>query len=222
MEQEKLGPTPRRFGLRSLIIVGIAALVLGLFFGKSFGVRKETAQLSLLGTQKVEVAATPSVMPANPFVDLARKVKPGVVNISTTVVSYDFFFGAQAQEGMGSGFIFDKEGHILTNYHVINGARKLEVNLANKKNYSATVVGADKSHDWRGVAGTYSYPIWFNGDSAWYHLGKKVLPKGESIIYFLEARDTPASVTTPVDVSSRLYFSRNWRMFSRSLRSSSE
>ena len=53
---------------------------------------------------------------------------------------------------------------------------------------------------WRGVAGMYSYPIWFNGDNAWYHLSKKVLPKGESIIYFLEGQNTPASVLTPVDI----------------------
>ena len=53
---------------------------------------------------------------------------------------------------------------------------------------------------WRGVAGMYNYPIWFNGDAAWYHLGKKVLPKGESIIYFLEGQNTPASVLTPVEI----------------------
>ncbi len=53
---------------------------------------------------------------------------------------------------------------------------------------------------WRGVAGMYNYPLWFNGDAAWYHLGKKVLPKGESIIYFLEGKDTPASILTPVDI----------------------
>jgi len=53
---------------------------------------------------------------------------------------------------------------------------------------------------WRGVAGMYSYPLWFNGHSAWYHLSKKVLPKGESIVYFLEGQNTPASVLTPVDV----------------------
>src|ERR1700692_1869243 len=80
-------------------------------------------------------------------VDVYKRVAPSVVNITSTVVSYDFFFGAQAQQGSGSGFIIDKEGHILTNYHVIDGARKLEVILANKKHYPATVVGGDKSHD---------------------------------------------------------------------------
>ena len=80
-------------------------------------------------------------------VDVYKRVVPSVVNITSTLVSYDFFFGPQAQEGAGSGFIIDKEGHILTNYHVIDGARKLEVILSNKKHYPATVVGADKSHD---------------------------------------------------------------------------
>ncbi len=53
---------------------------------------------------------------------------------------------------------------------------------------------------WRAVGGWYNYPLWFNGDAAWFHLGKKVLPKGESIIYFLEGKDTPAPVLTPVDI----------------------
>jgi S1-C subfamily serine protease len=74
-------------------------------------------------------------------------VVPSVVNITSTVVSYDFFFGPQAQQGAGSGFIIDHEGHILTNYHVIDNARKLEVILENKKHYTATVIGTDKSHD---------------------------------------------------------------------------
>jgi hypothetical protein len=53
---------------------------------------------------------------------------------------------------------------------------------------------------WRAVGGWYNYPIWFDGDAAWFHLGKKVLPKGESIMYCLEGQDTPASVWTPVDI----------------------
>lgn len=53
---------------------------------------------------------------------------------------------------------------------------------------------------WRGVAGMYNYPVWFDGDSAFYHLSKKVPPKGESLIYFLEGKDTPVSISTPVDI----------------------
>jgi hypothetical protein len=56
-----------------------------------------------------------------------------------------------------------------------------------------------KEEIWRGVAGSYAYPVWFDGDNATYHLGKKVPPKGESLIYFLEPQDTPLSVSTPAD-----------------------
>ncbi len=48
--------------------------------------------------------------------------------------------------------------------------------------------------------GRYIYPVWFEGESTYYRLGKKIPPKGESLIYFLERRGTPASVSTPVDI----------------------
>ena len=57
-----------------------------------------------------------------------------------------------------------------------------------------------KGQIWRGVPGSYNYPVWFDGDNAFYHLSKKVPPKGESLIYFLEGQDTPLSVSTPVDL----------------------
>ncbi|HXP61281.1 MAG TPA: hypothetical protein VN829_12370 [Dongiaceae bacterium] len=57
-----------------------------------------------------------------------------------------------------------------------------------------------KGHVWRGVAGAYGYPVWFDGEAAFYHLSKKVPPQGESIVYFLEGRDTPFGVSTPVDI----------------------
>jgi S1-C subfamily serine protease len=70
-----------------------------------------------------------------------------VVNITSRAVAFDFFYGLVPQEGQGSGFIIDKEGHILTNYHVIADARQVEVTLHNRKKYRATVVGNDRSHD---------------------------------------------------------------------------
>jgi hypothetical protein len=56
---------------------------------------------------------------------------------------------------------------------------------------------------WRGVIGSYSYPVWFSGENAFYRLGKKIPPKGESIIYCLERQNTPVSVSTPVDIMKR-------------------
>jgi S1-C subfamily serine protease len=70
-----------------------------------------------------------------------------VVNVTSRAVAFDFFYGLVPQEGQGSGFIIDKAGHILTNYHVIADARQVEVTLHNRKKYPATVVGTDHSHD---------------------------------------------------------------------------
>jgi S1-C subfamily serine protease len=77
-----------------------------------------------------------------------KKVLPSVVNITSTGLVFDFFYGTVPQQGQGSGFVLDKAGHILTNYHVIDGAnRGIEVMLSNKRSYKATVIGADKVHD---------------------------------------------------------------------------
>jgi len=57
-----------------------------------------------------------------------------------------------------------------------------------------------KQNIWRGVPGSYTYPVWFDGDAACYHLGKKVPPQGDSLIYFLEAQDTPVPISTPADI----------------------
>jgi S1-C subfamily serine protease len=76
-----------------------------------------------------------------------RKNIGSVVNITSKVVTLDFFYGLVPEEGQGSGFIIDKDGHILTNYHVIEQARQIEVTLHNRKKYRATIVGTDRSHD---------------------------------------------------------------------------
>lgn len=71
---------------------------------------------------------------------------PGVVHITSTVLVEDWF-NAYQKEGAGSGSILDKEGRILTNYHVIQDAEKLEVKLSNDKTYEAKVLGADPDND---------------------------------------------------------------------------
>lgn len=72
---------------------------------------------------------------------------PAVVYITTQKQSFDFFLRPTVQEGAGSGFILDKEGHILTNYHVVQAADTITVVLASGKELSASVVGADISTD---------------------------------------------------------------------------
>jgi S1-C subfamily serine protease len=80
-------------------------------------------------------------------ISVYRKNIPSVVNITSRAMTFDFFYGLVPQEGQGSGFVIDKDGHILTNYHVIADARQVEVTLHNRKKYKATVVGTDPPHD---------------------------------------------------------------------------
>src|ERR1035437_4528428 len=78
-----------------------------------------------------------------------KRALPSVVNITSTAVAWDFFYGAVPQQGQGSGFILNKEGLILTNNHVIEGAQRggVEVTLSDKHKYKAAVVTVDKGHD---------------------------------------------------------------------------
>jgi S1-C subfamily serine protease len=72
---------------------------------------------------------------------------PSVVNVTSRAMTFDFFYGLVPQEGQGSGFVIDKEGHILTNYHVIADARQVEVTMHNRKKFKAAIVGTDPAHD---------------------------------------------------------------------------
>jgi len=80
-------------------------------------------------------------------ISVYRRNIPSVVNVTSRAMTFDFFYGLVPQEGQGSGFVIDKEGHILTNYHVVADARQVEVTMHNRKKYKATVVGTDPAHD---------------------------------------------------------------------------
>ncbi|MGH9641978.1 MAG: S1C family serine protease, partial [Terriglobales bacterium] len=99
-----------------------------------------------------------------------------VVNITSRVIAYDFFYGAYSQEGQGSGFVIDKEGHILTNFHVIENAREVFVTLhGREKAIRATVVGMDKAQDLAVVQikAPDLHPMTL-GDSSHLQVGQKV------------------------------------------------
>ena len=76
-----------------------------------------------------------------------KKALPSVVNITSKSMAFNFFYGQVPQEGQGSGFILDKAGHVLTNFHVIADANRIEVMTSDKRHYKATIVGSDKAHD---------------------------------------------------------------------------
>ena len=79
---------------------------------------------------------------------LYEEVGPSVVNVTTTAFAYDLFrFAVVPQQGSGSGFLLDADGHIATNEHVIRDASELEVTLANGTKLPARLVGRDAGND---------------------------------------------------------------------------
>jgi S1-C subfamily serine protease len=125
------------------------------------------AVLGKLGSTTVEVqqveqpagqvsADTGSQAGGKSIAEIYRQSAPGVVQItSTSVVNVpsDPFFGdvfppqRQEQTALGSGFVIDEEGHVVTNYHVVQGAKTVKVSFSNSEQVPATVVGSDPSTD---------------------------------------------------------------------------
>lgn len=98
--------------------------------------------------QMTQADAAPGLLPSEENnIAVYKKAIPSVVNITSTTVTFDFFYGAVPSQGQGSGFILDKQGHILTNLHVVSNAQQVEVTLHNKKQYKAKVLLTDKTHD---------------------------------------------------------------------------
>ena len=80
--------------------------------------------------------------------EIYEAAAPGVVQVtSKSVVSTTPFFGPQSGTSLGSGFVVDRDGYIVTNYHVIEGAKEIEVNFSGDDRVPAKVIGSDPSTD---------------------------------------------------------------------------
>jgi S1-C subfamily serine protease len=114
-------------------------------------------------------------------VSVYENVNRSVVNINTKSIRSDSFFFDIPAEGGGSGSVLDTRGHILTNFHVVDGARQIEVVLYDGKSYDGKLVGKDESGDVAVVkidAPTESLlPVAF-GDSTHLRVGQRVLAIG--------------------------------------------
>jgi S1-C subfamily serine protease len=113
-------------------------------------------------------------------IDIYQKYSPGVVNITTITVAYDFFYRQVPQSGMGSGAVIDNQGHIVTNYHVVKDAEQLQVTLWDKSKHNAKMVGSDPNNDLAVIQidaprGLLPIPI---GTSKGLLVGQKVLAIG--------------------------------------------
>jgi S1-C subfamily serine protease len=130
--------------------IAIAVFLVGLFFYYTT-YRSGTFRTVNAPGGKVEITEAAGSEPLDQEeqnnISVYHKNIGSVVNVTSKVVAFDFFYGLVPQEGQGSGFIIDHQGHVLTNYHVIADARQVEVTLHNRKKYRATVIGSDRSHD---------------------------------------------------------------------------
>src|SRR5438046_1815519 len=151
-------------------VVALISLAVGL--GISGSLDWLAPSRAVMGEGGRSDARSPGQLPD--FVSLAKKMRPVVVNISTTQVSEgrgpqefgnpfgeedpfnDFwrrFFGGpvprgpQRQRSLGSGFIIDSDGSILTNNHVVENATKIVVKLSDDQEYDAKVIGRDQKTD---------------------------------------------------------------------------
>ena len=128
----------------------VAAALLGgavaVGIGQTLNDGSTTTVIREVQGETTEPAAFPSTG-ARKISDIYEAAKHGVVQVTSTSVVSNNFFGAQEQQAQGSGFVIDKDGHVVTNYHVVEGAKKVQVSFSDEEKKDATVVGTDPSTD---------------------------------------------------------------------------
>jgi S1-C subfamily serine protease len=135
----------RNFLIALVIILGVAlasTIVVGCRSSS-----KSTAEEATTPAPTATAAATPRPSTASDGIaDLYEQTRPSVVRINTLSTSSGIF-GSTPSEGTGSGVIIDKDGHILTNYHVVANAREIQVALWDETTGTAELVGSDPTND---------------------------------------------------------------------------
>jgi S1-C subfamily serine protease len=139
-----------------LLVVAVVGGALALGGAAAFGKLGSTTTVQQVTRSPVirTTSQTPASGGALTAEQIYRRDAPGVVQITATSVSQvstDPFnllpTTPQTSESLGSGFVIDKAGHIVTNYHVIQGAKKVQVSFSGQDEITATVVGKDPSTD---------------------------------------------------------------------------
>ncbi|MGE0862714.1 MAG: trypsin-like peptidase domain-containing protein [Vicinamibacterales bacterium] len=200
----------RQFAWITATLTGIIGVLVGIILS-SPRPPVEVAQTAAMSVSEARPApdgerAAPVSAPAGSvnFADIAAKLNPAVVNIDATARSRrarrlmsdgaqrdgdPFDLGRRGSDvprrGTGTGFLIDAAGHILTNHHVIEGAERLTVKLADGRSLRATVVGADPDTDIAllKVEGPAPFPHAALGDSSRLRVGEWVCAIGNPLAY---------------------------------------
>jgi S1-C subfamily serine protease len=137
MSQPNLSPRARTGHALVLLAATIVALAAG---GTVLAQSTSSLSVPFVDKQGLDLAEKRVIAVYN-------EVAPSVVNITTQVMQPSFFYGAVPAEGAASGFVIDMDGHILTNYHVIQNAQRINVAFGNGTSLQAKLVGSDARDD---------------------------------------------------------------------------
>ncbi len=194
----------RRVSLRSSLVASIIAFVTGTAVSLFLGGSNRIVHFAPAGATAYAASPTVAGQALPDFVTLAKKVGPTVVNVSTVQTRkasgeipgsgddpfsefWQRFFGGQMprgpqrQSGLGSGFIIDRDGTILTNYHVVDGADKITVTLSDGQSYTGKVLGKDQKTDIAiiKIDANQDLPMVNLGDSDQLQVGEWVMAIGD-------------------------------------------
>jgi serine protease Do len=218
-------------GLKILIITFVLVFSLAVIPGLScitFTRPEATPSIDLTTpTSTSTTGTTPTVTPISPtwtpptssdqvedlpsIADVVAKVKPSVVAINTEVVSYDFFNRPFTQEGAGSGWIIDKDGIVVTNNHVVEGAKTITVSTDDGTSYTADVnaIATDTLNDLAIIKiNAHNLPALNIGNSAQMRVGDWVVAIGNALGQGIRATEGIISrkdVSLQLDVGETLY-----------------
>lgn len=176
---------------RQLLLIGVISALLAvvavfalsrLGIGWNYLSSNESAQKTLAEAGKPKIDDPSTVSDEENNIEIYKKMSPGVAFI-TTSARFENFFGEEFERtsGNGSGSVIDDQGHILTNFHVIENASKLTVSFGDDKVYPAELVGGDPDTDLAVIkikppaGGLTVIPY---GDSNALNVGQKVLAIG--------------------------------------------
>ena len=169
--------TWRMIGIAGVILIMLLAVLLYVEFSR-LASRSPTNHATVANDGNLKTTNTEEAIST-----VADKVSPSVVSIVTNVVTQSMF-GSSEGQAAGTGIIVSKDGYILTNKHVIDGANKVEVFLSDGTSYdNVSIVGTDPLNDvaYLKVAGVTDLTPATLGDSSTVRVGQEVVAIGNSL-----------------------------------------